>query len=286
MLYQKRNLICESQLHRCYLCAIFVWYIVLLCAVNVPSLFSQDCYIVLKVKGTIILESTGEKLVKDTKVCSLDEISFGSKDAVAILYNSSNGRFTLKPDKSSQSELSGVIKTAVANALSTSRANADTRGDEYDIKKIIKDPFYVIGSNEFFPDPDDYPLNVKNYFFIKYDYSGKTITSRLNNTQNSFILDFNSVFNADDNPIDQSEVENVTLYYFNEKEIPVKTFSLIFPDTTAVINELSPFISELKASGKTNEEIVNEILYYMYDVYGAVSPENLRKWVSKHFNIE
>lgn len=251
----------------------------------VTSLLSQDCYIVLKVKGTIILESTGEKLEKDTRVCSLDKISFGSQDAVAILYNSSNGRFTLKPDKSSESELSGIIKTIVANALSTSHANVDTRAEEYDIKKIIKNTFYVIGSDALFPDTDDYPLSDKNYFFIKYDYSGKTITSRLNNTHNAFFLDLNTVYNVNGNLIDQNEVDNVTLYYFNEKEIPVKTFKLRFIDTIAIIAELTPYISELKSSGKNNEEIVNEILYYIYDVYGPFNPENLRRWVSEHFDI-
>lgn len=253
---------------------------------NGNSLLSQDCYIVLKVKGTITLESTGEKLEKDTRVCSLDEISFGSKDAVAILYNSSNGRFTLKPDKSSESELSGIIKTIVSNALSTSRANVDTRSEEHDIKKIIKNIFYVIGSNAFFPDTDDYPLSDKNYFLIKYDHSGKTFTSRLNNTHNAFFLDMNTVYYVDSILIDQDEVENVTLYYFDEKEIPVKTFTLRFLDTTAVISELTPYVSELKSSGKSNEEIVNEILYYIYDVYGPFSPENLRRWVREQFSIE
>ncbi len=275
----------EDRLYPRNLYAIILSIFLLIIFGNITPLFSQDCYIVLKVKGTIILESTGEKLEKDSRVCSVDEISFGSKDAVAILYNSSNGRFTLKPNKSSESEFSGMIKTIVSNVLSSSRANVDTRGEEYDIKKVITDPFYAIGSNTFFPDLDDYPLNDKNYFLIRYDHSGKTITSRLNNTNNSFSLDLNTVYSVDGNLIDQNEVDKVTLYYFNEKEIPVKTFTLRFPDTAAVISELTPYISELKSSGKNNEEIINEILYYVYDVYGPFSPENLRRWVSEHFDL-
>lgn len=246
--------------------------------------FAQDCYIVLKVKGTITNVSTGEKLVKDTRVCSVDEISFDSKDAVAILYNSSNGRFTLKPNKNSESELSGMIKMIVSNALSSSRANVDTRAGEYDIKKLIKDNYYVIGKDEIFPDPDDYPLNDNNYFFIRYDHSGKTITSRLNNTKNSFFLDPNTVYNVDGRTIDQNEVVNVSLFYFDKKQIPVKTFKLNFLDTASIMNELTPYIDELKSTGKSNAEIVDEILFYIYDVYGPFNSENMRKWVTSITN--
>lgn len=253
---------------------------------NLFKIFSQDCYIVLKVKGTIILESTGERLAKDTRVCLNDNISFDTKDAVAILYNSSNGRFTLKPDKSSESELSGIIKTVVTNALSTSHANVDTRGDEYDLKKIIKDNFFVIPGDTIYPDTDDYPLSDSNYFLIRYHYNGKTITSRLNNSQNGFILNLNNIYNINGSLIDQNEVDKVTLFYFDIKEVPVKTFRLRFLDTTSLKEELTHFITELKSSGKTNEEIINEVLYYIYDVYGPFSPENLRRWVRRVFGIE
>lgn len=247
--------------------------------------FSQDCYIVLKVKGTITLENTGEILQKDSKVCAGDNVSFGSPDAAAILYNSSNGRYTLKPNRSSESELSGIIRSLVSNALSTSHANVDTRGEEYDLKKLFKNNFYVIGSNEIFPDADDYPLTDSSYFYITFMYSEMTITSRLKNSKNSFFLDKRSVYTVDRKEIEQNEIDNVTLNYFNKNGRSVKAFKLRFLDTESIRSELTPYITELRSSGKTDEEIINEVLYYIYDIYGPFSSDNLRKWLSDNFNL-
>lgn len=62
----------------------------------------QDCYIIMKIKGTIVLESTGQVLQKDDQICGNDNVIFKTADAVAIVHSTSKGKYTLRAKKAGQ----------------------------------------------------------------------------------------------------------------------------------------------------------------------------------------
>jgi hypothetical protein len=258
---------------------------ILLSVLLTKMITAQDCFIVMKIKGTITLENSGVQLKANDQICSDDKIIFGSREAVAILYSTSKGRYTIKPDKSSEKEISGVIESYVSSVLSKSQAKTDTRAYNEDIKKAFGDTFYVIDKNEIYVNTDDYPLGKDGYFYITYNYNSEKQIKKLKSETGSFIIDKESVYNIDGKEIDETNVKEVTLYYSNISDTKVKTFCLRFLDSKTISEELTPYISELRASGKNDEEIIEQAILYFIDVYGNIDIYNFRIWLNSNFNL-
>lgn len=131
-----------------------------------PASHAQDCYIIMKIKGTIVLESSGNQLSVNDQVCTGDNIIFKSSDAVAIVHSSSKGRYTIKPGKNRSNELEGIIKESVASALSKSKANLETRA-EVNLKNKFGDAYCLLK-----------PIDILIFGFAISQVAGNTLNFR------------------------------------------------------------------------------------------------------------
>ena len=224
----------------------------------------------MKIKGTIVLESSGNQLSVNDQVCTGDNIIFKSSDAVAIVHSSSKGRYTIKPGKNRSNELEGIIKESVASALSKSKANLETRA-EVNLKNEFGDAYCVIGKSLVGIDQEDYPVDAAKYFVVRFTYQGKEYENILTFTDGAIILDKNAVYAIDGNPVDQYAVNEVWLFYRDEKAKQLKhiaKFRLRFLETSDLKPEAENFIKNMKSAGKDAGEIKSEFYLYICDVYG------------------
>ncbi|MCX6160861.1 MAG: hypothetical protein NTV87_05940 [Ignavibacteriae bacterium] len=262
--------------------------VVLLAALYAP-LRAQECYIVMKVRGEIVLESTGKVLKNGDEVCFADNIIFKTADAIAVVHSASKGRYTLRVNKSDRNELSEMITTVVASALSQNTGEMNTRSWEVnadalsELKNEFADVYCVVGKSRIFADGGTFPMNGKNNFQIRYLYEGEKINKDLSFSENSFFIDKGSVYIIDGKEIDASKVKSVSLYYVNKNENTekfIRTFSLIFPDLEQLKKELSDYASDLSISGMKTEEISEELYSYTSDIYGSINYQGFMDWIN------
>lgn len=249
--------------------------------------FPQDCFLVMKVKGEIVNERTGNTISSDDKICSNDKITFKSKDAAAMLYSSTDGKFTIKPDNKSKKEISGIISTYVSNALSKVQKQTNTKSlyFENDSKKshLFNEisELYIIGQFQMFIICDDY--SASSSIVAKYEYNGAMQTVNLKNTGSGYLIDKESVYTVNGVAVDQESIDAVSIYC-NNKEM--NRVILRFPDVEQLKNEISDYIKQLREQGKTDYEIYALVEEYFYAIYGNYEPDNFDKFLLDNFNIK
>lgn len=247
---------------------------------------AQDCYIIMKIKGTIVLESTGQVLQKDDQICGNDNVIFKTADAVAIVHSTSKGKYTLRANKSRSSELEGVIASTVSSVLSKNKAALDTRSGDKPLAEEFGVMFCVLGNYELDLDEDKYPVGKDNYFMIRFKHKGNTYEIKLNNNSNTVYLEKETILTPLAKDEEVNNLEDVALYYCSiknpENPMLINAFDLSFPDEKKLADELSNYVMLLRTSGKAEEEIQDELLKYMYDAYGNVNEESFLKWVKEN----
>ena len=258
--------------------ALFVFFVPLL-------LSAQDCYVVMKIKGTIILEGTGHALLKDDQICGNDNVIFKSADAVAIVHSESKGRYTLKVSKSRISELENVLKSSVLAALSKSKNSLDTRSETEPLSEVLWDVYCVIGKYLIDTEEDKYSVNDNDYFTIRFIYNDSPYEIKLANEVNNIIIDKEIIKTQTAINKLPDFLEDVALYYYNsrnsDKPQIINTFDLTFPDEKILVDELSSYVMMLRTSGKSEETIQDELVQYMFNSYGKINKEPFLLWLNK-----
>lgn len=276
---------------------------------------SQDCYIVQKVKGEIIIEKTGQAMKAGDQICSNENIIFKDASCAAIVHSTVSGRFVIKPNKETTPEIQNVIKAAINSVISPSNATLsykyvfdpdDKNGNDLDgpveVNFAIKDlltefmePYFVLGEYRLKLNRKKYSMDENNYFQIEYNYSNKLIEKKLGFSNDTLILN-KEIFNIDGL---QTYEQKVTIYYVNyEKKIKIKSFELLFANDEEVYTELNELYQNLKNEKKNNVDIEkkltsnekklpirieNELKWYIIDVYGNKNEDNVKLWLNNKF---
>lgn len=245
------------------------------------NIIAQDCFIVMKIKGTIVIESTGRTLQKDDQVCSTDNVIFKSKDAAAIVHSTSKGRYTLKANKSRISELEGMIVCAVSSALSKSKSTLDTRGNDSEYEEDLSERYCLIDGYEFAVNESN--ISDDNYFLLSFIHNGMPVEIRLNNKGNNVFIDRNTVMIPEIKESGQEYIDDAAIYLCSEsapgKRKAVYAFDLSFPDKEKLKEELSGYVDLLRLSGKADELIPEELEKYVTDTYGKINKSEFRNWL-------
>ena len=242
----------------------------------------QDCFIVMKIKGTIVLESNGKTLQKDDQICSSDNVIFKSKDAAAIVHSSSKGRYTLKANKSRISEIEGLIVSAVSSALSKSKSSLDTRSGNPPKDEISINRYCVIDSYELSTDLNYVPDDC--YFILGLNLYDKALEIKLRNNGNIVYIDRETILIPEIKASEQEYIDDAAIYLCcNSSEFrkTVDAFDITFPGKKNLVKELFDYSELLKASGKSDEAIEEELVKYTEENYGSINKEEFLKEIRK-----
>lgn len=247
--------------------------------------FAQDKFTVIKVNGSIIIQSTGSALNIGTAFSQNEDLLFKSTDSRAAVINPKRGRYLLTSNNVSE------FKSSKSNFLPPT-GNISARGSANimtlaDIKNYFDGSFVVFDKIKIKINPSTFPMDEKKYFYIRYNYKNETINKKLGYSADTLIINKNELLTIDGKQIPNPEITEMKLMYMEEGEkyvsTPICVFTPIFPDFEQLKQEVKIIIEQMK--GKPYKEIINEISAYINDFYGKPEENNLMIWIKENFNI-
>jgi len=253
--------------------------ITVLLVVAVVRVQAQE-YQVLLVKGEIILTSNGSVLKPGDKISENENIQFKTIDAMAAVLSSEKGRYILKTgnETSDQSDLIYVLKSTVSPVRGGMSTRAGGINNSMDLKFYFAEAPYVWAGDliRVMLSLNAFPMNEQHYFFIQYVLNGEVINKKLANDDDILIIDKNTLFRVDGNPVNPGDITSYRLYYFNAKNeeselIAEIDFVLIDKDS------LQRIFDEYK---NFSENPYYDIAEIFSNFYGKCDPLQLR------YNIE
>lgn len=206
----------------------------LLLTINLPS-SAQNCseYIVIKIIG-------GKATYKDLKSGKISELKEGqtiSSIKPELLTLSSNSAKILFKDACKGGEIpypllkmkSGspqLIHLIYIVSGDTKKVPTFTKGDDdyYYLQSIFTaggkpnapNILGIIGEEQSFKiNSKEFPLDENHYFFVEFMYKNDTIPKKIHQQNDNILLRKNDIFKVYEKPIEESEVTNMKLYYFN-----------------------------------------------------------------------
>lgn len=232
-------------------------------------------YTVFQLKGHVKNLSEEEELKPLSKFTSKDNLLFNSKDArLAII------------DQKHKSYIANPAEGFPGYTLRPIKAKWNTRPGKIlnyqDFVKYLEGKELLIlgqtlklevGENEF-------PMDEKHFFYIRYKYEGDTINKKLEYIGNQLIVDKKELYKIEESTINAENIKDYSLYYYNavqETSLKINDFKLIFPDEELLIQE----IKNLKMILSTAKpELIREAIEdYLFDIYGVPEKNNLNDWL-------
>ena len=145
------------------------------------TVFGQEVYKVMHVKGQVKLVSTGVPLKRGDEIAADKRITFSSKQDMIMALSNKKGRVVIKPTSgsSSDSELTAMLKDIVTEAS----GKLSTRGifsNRLDLENYLIGDFVVLGGEMSLRiSPDVYKMDENNFFYIRYKYNDEEINKKL-----------------------------------------------------------------------------------------------------------
>ena len=241
----------------------------------------QDNFKVIKVNGTIVLKTKGISLETGTVFSEKEDLLFRTEDATAAVINSQRGRMILTNDNHDLSKAS-------SNYL-PSMYNINTRGGSLinliDLQIHFSGKYVVLGRQTIEMDNKNFPMNKENFFFLRYLYKGEEINKKLDYSGDTLIIDKESLYTVDGNPIPSPDNTSIRLFYHKGSEsVPVSEFDLIFPDIKQINKEIRIILDEIK--DKDVKLKIGEINAHINEFYGKTDRDNLVIWLEKNFGLK
>lgn len=234
-------------------------------------------YIVLKVKGKILLKKNNKELKPKDEINSNDEIIFTTQDAVAALHSPQKGRFTLRAqtDNKTKSGFLALVKNSLTPAserLSSKRSKTKSFDETIDSTLcIISQAKYKL--------TDEYPVDENNYFILKpLDKKAKPI--KLNIVDGYLVIESKSL-----KPNKSYFTKFDLIYKSKTDEKLLKNMAISIIKEQEVKKDLNAYIKVLQNDGYDNKKIKDAILAYLFDMYGKFNDYEINNWLKTNFNF-
>jgi hypothetical protein len=250
------------------------------------SLFAQDKFTVIKVNGSIIIQSTGSALNIGTAFGQNEDLLFKSTDSRAAVINPKRGRYLLTSDNVSE------FRNSKSNFLPSS-GKVSARGGEMilninDLKNYFDGNYVIFDKIKIKINPEAFPMNDKKYFYIRYLYKNETINKKLAFSSDTLIITKNELLTIDGKQIPNPEISEMKLMYMEEGEkyvsTPICAFVPVFPNLEQLKQEVKIILDQMK--DKTYNEKLCEISSYISDFYGKPEENNLKEWLKDNLNLK
>ncbi|HBS88764.1 MAG: hypothetical protein A2W91_04180 [Bacteroidetes bacterium GWF2_38_335] len=249
-------------------------------------LFSQTDYRVIKVNGTITIESSGKNLATGLTFSDKENLLFKQSTAQAAVINGQKGRFVITPSNKEDLMASKSNYIPGLSNISSRAGSSSSLKNVVDIKNYFFGKFVIFDMTRIVISSDDYPMNEVNYFYLRYKYNNENIPKKLTLSGDTIIIDRNSLLSIDGNPISANEVTEISLMYFNgEKKTStfITSFEPVFTDD-AVKEEIKVILDEMK--NETYSKKFDSIIAYLNEFYGKPDKENLKEWLKVNFGLK
>lgn len=267
------------------------------------SIYAQDTYRIIKVKGQIFNVTTGNLIKDKTSIKSTDKVKFKSKNAKALIYSRRRGRFILRAQPQPGGKFNPEFLTLVRRTIFAQRSGTYTMAAIYSKKDFIdlfsaKKPLLLLEELEL--EFSEYTLNQinkgkKGVFFVRFKYDEKTINLPLKLVDGKkIILSQDNLFRTKKGLLDQTKVKEMIFSYAipqNGKGMEVLklkdgehlTFQPKFLSKEELkengIYNLAEYLHEVE---KDQGEVVRE-LYLALSVYGTPVSMNVNDWYQNNF---
>ncbi len=247
--------------------------------------YSQDKFTVIKVSGSILIQSTGSALGIGTAFEQNEDLLFKTSDSRAAVINPKRGRFLLTSNSLNE------FQNSKSNFLpATGNISARGGGDILnvnDLSRYFEGNFVIFDKVKIKISPAFFPMNAQKYFYIRYLYKNETINKKLAYSNDTLIINKNELLTIDGKQIPNPEITEMKLMYMEEGEkyisTPICIFKPIFPDLAQLKNEIKIILEQLK--DKSYNDKIAEITSYINEFYGNPESNNLKSWLKENFGL-
>jgi hypothetical protein len=255
-----------------------VFYLIIAMLIS-PTGYSQVTFTDIKVNGAIEIVRTGQKLLTGLEFSEKEKLNFKTTTSTAAVINSQKGRMILQPDNIEKNKANYLPAMGNISTRSVAISNVE------ELRKHFSGKYVIINSTEILISLPEYPMNEENFFYIQYDYNGEEINKKLKHEQKVLIIDKNELFKVDGNTIAVPDNIKLRLYYVKDNKVHtlISEFSPIIPDLDLLKNEVKIILDELE--GKDSREKVKEVTGYIFDFYGNVDEDSVKKWLNENFDL-
>lgn len=246
-----------------------------------PSV-TLDTYKVIKVTGNIIYKKNNKSVIQGDLFPENEQIVFKTDDSKAAVISTAKGRFILAPGADKNAQVKANLLPASSNVSSRSGAVINI----IDLQNAFTGNYVVLGKSRIHINKDNFPMNEKSFFFLRFKYKGEEISKKLDFEDEKLIFNKEQIMMVDGKPIDKFDTQEVKLYYFNQSGNSqlINTFNLFLPNDAELKKETEILLAEIK--DKTYSAKVDEFMAYMNDFYGKANKQNAMDWLKTNFNLE
>jgi hypothetical protein len=230
-----------------------------------------DTYTVIKVDGSITYEKSGKNMNRGDKFESSEKLKFQTTVSRAAVISKLKGRFVLTPKQSNTS------KSNLLPAMSNVSSRKGEILNLIDLKNYFAKNLLLLSKSEVKLKVKEYPMNEDNFFYLTYEVNGTTIPKKLGFMGDDVLLERDSIFRVDGQPIKIETSTEVKLYHRSAKDkksVIISEFNIVAPNQVDLVEELKI----VKSEGKP-EDFRNNAIAYLAEFYGKIDKDELEAWM-------
>lgn len=255
------------------------------------TLAQNYTYHVLTMKGSVTSKNMGRQFQTGDIIATDDEVSFKGDEDMVGLIRSDGKRFILKNKEGKKGALIKFMdakmigKTRVEWKNLTLNTLDDLRDYFCNAPYIFLDSVARIRINQ-----KTYAQNGAQFFYFHFNWKGpngiEAVDKKLEFKRDTLILRQNTIFKVDKKSIQQKDVSDYNLWYYNRGElVQVGEFNVVFPDQDQMKSEIRIMVDILKKNNVPAKTIHGDTEAYIRQFYGAIDKINLVDWLNKNFGV-
>jgi hypothetical protein len=256
------------------------------------SVLAQNfSYHVLTMKGSVVSKNMGREFQTGDIISTDDELTFRGTDDLVGLVRSDGKRFVLKNKEEKKGarlkyEESRMIgKTRIEWKNLTLNTLEDLKDYFTESPYIFLDSVAKIRINQ-----KTFPQNGAQFFYFHFYWNGpkgeEEVDKKLEFKKDTLILRQANIFKVDKKPIEQKDVREYSMTYYNRGElVKIGLFNVIFPDQDKMKTEVRILVEKLTKNGFAPKTIHGEVEAYIRQFYGSIDKINLVHWLNVNFGV-
>lgn len=261
------------------------------CVLSISLLAQNFTYYVLTMKGSVVSKNMGREFQTGDIISTDDEVTFKGETDMVGLIRSDGKRFVLKNQKEKKGvrlkydEAKMIGKTRVEWKNLTLNSLEDLQDYFCEAPYIFLDSIAKIRINQ-----KTYSQNGAQFFYFHFIWKGpngeETIDKKLEYKKDTLILRQSTIFKVDKKPIQQKDVRDYTLMYYNRGELQkVGLFNVVFPDQDKMKSEVKIMVDIYNRTKTPVSVIQGDVEAYIRQFYGSIDKINLTHWLNLNFGV-